>query len=88
MKKTGKSVGKVTALTPPESAIGYDSCVEPDIFRKGFDDASARLAALPASWALHYATTTLADGTIPDIADSYERGYRAALYGYRRRARR
>lgn len=64
-----------------------DGHLEPDLFQTGFDDANARLCALPPSWARHHATNVM--DTEPDLdADdpSYTRGYRAAMYGYLRHA--
>ncbi|MCH5645600.1 MULTISPECIES: hypothetical protein [unclassified Gordonia (in: high G+C Gram-positive bacteria)] len=71
---------------PPESAI-CDASLDHERFESGFDDASAHLASLPRAWASHHASTMLADGRIPDEKEAYERGYRAALYGYLRQPR-
>lgn len=72
---------------PAASAIG-DPTLDEAQFQRGYDDASTYLGSLPHPWAIHHASTTLADGQIPDISASYERGYRAALYGFRRHGRR
>lgn len=57
-------------------------------FQQGFADAADELAALPAVWARHHASSTL-DRGVPDGSDpSYARGYRAGMYGHLRHARR
>ncbi|HEY9312362.1 hypothetical protein [Williamsia sp.] len=71
-----------------------DDALDPDLFQHGFDDALTRLESMPAPWALHFATLTMAaepDLTAADPAraePSYTRGYRAALYGYLRHGHR
>jgi hypothetical protein len=65
-----------------------DEHLDPDLFQKGFDDAEAALCALPAPWARQLASSTLDCPPDPDDEEpSYTRGYRAALYGYLRHAR-
>ncbi|MDF3281687.1 hypothetical protein [Gordonia sp. N1V] len=72
---------------PPESAIS-DPTLDEAEFQRGYDEASDYLATLPRAWAVNHATAALAAGEIPQITQSYERGYRAALYGYSRHPRR
>ncbi|MGV9671124.1 MULTISPECIES: hypothetical protein [unclassified Gordonia (in: high G+C Gram-positive bacteria)] len=79
-----KSVGTDSALADPTLA---DPTVDAVEFQRGYDDAASYLASMPRAWATHHAATALSDGRIPDIKQSYERGYRAALYGFRRQSR-
>lgn len=62
-----------------------DEHLDPDQFRQGFEDGTARLAILPRPWARHHASSTIASSPDPDDDEpSWTRGYRAALYGYLR----
>ena len=85
--------GRIVAFpssTPPtthQSSL-TDDTLDEDAFQRGFDDATTYLATMPDTWARHHASSALASGDIPEITQSYERGYRAALYGFVRQARR
>lgn len=96
MTISGPRVLRFPTAVPAESVIPdrtlphptlADPTVDPVEFQRGYDDASTYLASMPRTWAVHHASTALADGCIPDIKQSYERGYRAALYGFRRQSR-
>ncbi|MGC4932765.1 hypothetical protein ACLQ3C_03690 [Gordonia sp. DT30] len=73
--------------TTPESSID-DPTLDAVEFQRGYDEASAYLASMPLAWAANHASAALAAGDIPDIRQSYERGYRAALYGFVRHPKR
>lgn len=81
MTRSGQPIEFPRRPVPPESAID-DPTLDRARFQQGFDDASAYLGTLPRRWASHLASSTLAAEPVPDIAQSYERGYRAALYGF------
>lgn len=87
MTTTDAQVLTLPTAVAPESAIG-DPSLDEELFAQGYDEASTYLASLPRAWAAHHASTALADGEIPDIKQSYERGYRAALYGFLRHPKR
>lgn len=91
MTTSGPRVLRLPTAVPAESVRTDPTLSDPTVdaveFQRGYDDASTYLASMPRTWATHHAATTLADGRIPDIEQSYERGYRAALYGFRRQAR-
>ncbi|MCM3893883.1 MULTISPECIES: hypothetical protein [Gordonia] len=85
--------GRIVAFpvsTPPTTRQPslVDDTLDADAFQRGFDDATTYLATMPDTWARHHASSALASGDIPEITQSYERGYRAALYGFVRQARR
>lgn len=81
--------GRIVAFpSAPSQPPLVDDTLDEEAFQRGFDDATTYLATMPAAWARHHASSTLASGDIPDIAQSYERGYRAALYGFVRQSRR
>ena len=86
---SGRIVAFPSSTPPPthQSPLANDT-VDEDAFQRGFDDATTYLATMPDTWARHHASSALASGDIPDITQSYERGYRAALYGFVRRVRR
>ncbi|AUH68897.1 MULTISPECIES: hypothetical protein [Gordonia] len=67
-------------LVDPE----LDVCLDPDLFQQGFDESLAYLSSLPPTWARHHAASVLENGTDPDDDLSYQRGYRAGLYGFLR----
>ena len=79
--------GVVTRL--PTSFPLYDAeldqHLDPDLFQRGFADATAELDSLPPSWARHHASSIMACPPAPDDDEpSWTRGYRAALYGHLR----
>ena len=81
--------GRIVAFptTPPQPPL-VDDTLDEEVFQRGFDDATTYLATMPVTWARHHASSALASGDIPEITQSYERGYRAALYGFVKQARR